>query len=101
MPPAEHDEVVALVSHLPHLLAAALVNFVCAQNADSLNFCGNGFRDTTRVASGSPEMWTEILRVNREPLKRSLRAMIENLNETLKLLDTGDENALTRFLERA
>ena len=101
LPPAEHDEVIALVSHLPHLLAATLVNFVCARNADSLNFCGNGFRDTTRVASGPPEMWAEILRSNREPLKKSIRAMIENLNEVLTLLHNADETPMRQFLARA
>jgi prephenate dehydrogenase len=101
LPPEEHDEVVALVSHLPHLLAASLVNFVCARHADSLNFCGNGFRDTTRVASGQPEMWAEILRANREPLQKSLRAMIENLNQVLTLLNSDDEEPLRQFLARA
>ncbi len=101
LPPAAHDEAVAAVSHLPHLLAAALVNFVCARQPDSLNFCGNGFRDTTRVAAGPPEMWTEILRANREPLQKSLRAMIDSLNEVLTLLNRDDEMPLRQFLARA
>ena len=101
LPPAEHDEVIALVSHLPHLLAATLVNLVCAQNANSLNFCGNGFRDTTRVASGPPEMWNEIFSNNRDALKKSVEAMIEKLRDVLKLLDMDDENRLTRFLKDA
>lgn len=85
--PTEHDEVVALISHLPHLLAATLVNTVSAQNLRAMDFSGPGFRDTTRVASGPPEMWTEIMTVNREPLRKSAEAMIEKLREFITLLD--------------
>lgn len=99
--PSAHDEVVALVSHLPHLLAATLVNFVCAQNPDSLNFCGNGFRDATRVASGPPEMWTEIFSSNRRALKTSVEALIGKLREVVSLLETKDENRMTQFLRDA
>lgn len=99
--PAVHDEVIALVSHLPHLLAATIVNLVCSQNPNSLNFCGNGFRDTTRVASGSAEMWSEILQSNRESLKKSVEAMIEKLHEVLELLDSGDETRMRQFLTEA
>lgn len=101
LPPAEHDEIVALVSHLPHLLAATLVNLVCSQNPNSLNFCGNGFRDTTRVASGPPGMWREIFSTNRMALKKSIEAMIGKLREVEALLDTDDERGMTQFLEEA
>lgn len=99
LPPAEHDEVIALVSHLPHLLAATLVNLVCARNPDSLNFCGNGFRDTTRVASGSPGMWTEIFGGNRAQVKKSVQAMIEKLREVVEFLD--DDAKTHQFLAEA
>lgn len=99
--PSVHDEIVALVSHLPHLVAAAIVNLVCSQNPKWLNFCGNGFRDTTRVASGSAEMWSEILQTNRESLKKSIVAMIGKLREVLELLDCGDEARMKQFLTEA
>jgi len=94
--PAEHDEVIALVSHLPHLIAATLVNLVCAQNANSLNYCGSGFRDTTRVASGPPEMWTGIFGCNRDQLKKSVHAMIEKLQEVATFID--DDGKMRQFL---
>ncbi|MGB8356649.1 MAG: prephenate dehydrogenase/arogenate dehydrogenase family protein [Chthoniobacteraceae bacterium] len=94
--PAEHDEVIALVSHLPHLIAATLVNLVCAQNANSLNYSGSGFRDTTRVASGSPEMWTGIFGCNRGQLKKSVHAMIEKLQEVAAFID--DDVKMKQFL---
>lgn len=97
--PAEHDEVIALVSHLPHLVAATLVNLVCSQNPDSLNFSGNGFRDTTRVASGSPEMWTEIFGGNREQVRKALGAMIEKLRHVAEFID--DDEKMRQFLTEA
>jgi prephenate dehydrogenase len=97
--PAAHDEMVALVSHLPHIAAAALVNLVCAQNANALNFCGPGFRDTTRVASGSPGMWTEILGGNRVQVKKSLEVMIDQLREVVSMMD--DDAKMQRFLAEA
>lgn len=99
--PAVHDEVVAYVSHLPHLLAATIVNLVCSQNRDWLNFCGNGFRDTTRVASGSAEMWSEILQSNRGALRESIVSMIEKLREVLELLNSEDEKRMGKFLTEA
>jgi prephenate dehydrogenase len=102
--PREHDDIIALVSHLPHLLAATLINTVHGENAAATAFCGNGFRDTTRVASGPPAMWAEILDQNREPLKKSVNAMIEKLREFVTLLDSGDSNdrrAVEQFLADA
>ena len=99
--PLEHDEITALVSHLPHLMAATIVNLVCSLHPNSLNFCGNGFRDTTRVASGSAEMWSEILQSNRASLKKSVEAMIEKLQEVVHLLDSNDATRMTHFLNKA
>jgi prephenate dehydrogenase len=97
--PVEHDEIVALVSHLPHLMAATLVNLVCAQNPNSLNFCGNGFRDTTRVASGPPVMWTEIFGGNREQVRKSMHALIEKLQQVVAFMD--DDAKMQQFLTEA
>jgi prephenate dehydrogenase len=99
--PREHDEIVALVSHLPHLLAATLVNTAHGAKPESLGFCGNGFRDTTRIASGPPAMWTEIFEQNREPLQNSVNAMIEKLRDVATLLNSGDSRAVEAFLAAA
>ena len=95
----EHDEMVAWISHLPHVLAAALVEAVGTGNPRAFEFCGPGFRDTSRVAAGPEAMWREILQSNREPVKRSLQAMIEKLQEAEKLLDHSA--ALEAFLADA
>jgi len=96
-----HDEVVAAISHLPHVLAAALVDLVGGSDPQALEFCGPGFRDTTRVAGGPAAMWTEILRTNREPVRKSIEAMVEKLREVVILLDDSDGVAMNRFLNEA
>ncbi|MDR3402937.1 MAG: prephenate dehydrogenase/arogenate dehydrogenase family protein [Chthoniobacter sp.] len=97
--PAAHDEIVALVSHFPHLLAAVLVNLVAEKNGAAFDFAGPGFRDTTRVASGPPEMWTEILRNNHTAVRASVEAMIEKLREIATLLD--HDASMNAFLTQA
>jgi len=97
--PTDHDEIVALISHFPHLLAAVLVNLVAEKNATAFAFAGPGFRDTTRVASGQPEMWTEILRSNHTAVRASVEAMIEKLREIATLLD--QDASMTDILTQA
>jgi prephenate dehydrogenase len=97
--PAQHDEIVALISHFPHLLAATLVNVVSQKNAASFDFSGPGFRDTTRVASGPPAMWAEILRSNHAAVRAAAEAMIEKLREIITLLD--HDAPMTEFLTQA
>jgi len=97
--PAAHDEIVALVSHFPHLLAATLVDLVAKKDAAAFDFAGPGFRDTTRVAAGPPEMWAEILRSNRPAVRASVEAMIEKLREIATLLDHDDQ--MIEFLTQA
>ena len=97
--PAGHDEVVALVSHLPHLLAATLVNTVATRNPAAFDFHGPGFFDTTRVAGGQPELWAEILRTNSAAVRAGAEAMIEKLREITTLLDR--EEPMKEFLNQA
>lgn len=101
LPPADHDTAIGLVSHLPHLIAASLVDFVCAQNPQAIDFCGNGLRDTTRIASGLPEMWTEILATNRAALGAQLEAFIARLQEISRDIASGDDSKLQAFLTNA
>ncbi|XHR28217.1 MAG: prephenate dehydrogenase [Chthoniobacteraceae bacterium] len=101
LPPGEHDAAIGLVSHLPHLIAASLVDFVCAQNRDAIDYCGNGLRDTTRIASGLPEMWTEILATNRAVLGAQLDAFIARLQEISRDIAGGNDAKLKEFLTNA
>ncbi|MDQ8200429.1 prephenate dehydrogenase/arogenate dehydrogenase family protein [Pelagicoccus enzymogenes] len=77
--PDRHDEIVAQVSHLPHLLASSLATFLANRCPAAADYCGNGLRDTTRVASGSPELWREIVAQNRHEVLRALRDFQDHL----------------------
>jgi prephenate dehydrogenase len=96
--PRAHDEAMALISHLPHLAAAALVQTALGENPAALDWRGNGFLDTTRVASGPPAMWAEILLQNRAAVRNAIQAMIENLSEVSKLLDAEETGAIEHYL---
>ena len=98
MSPPAHDEAVAAVSHLPHLLAAVLAGLP----DDAARACaGPGWRDMTRLAAGSPELWTEILSRNRAPVTTAVRQYLERLRGTLELLESGREVDLEAFLHEA
>lgn len=99
--PAQHDELVAGVSHLPHLVAAAVVNVVCREGVQALQFAGPGFRDFTRIAAGAPEMWTEIAVENRQEIGRSLDRLLEELGQVRTALENADAVELRALLKRA
>ncbi|NWK54352.1 prephenate dehydrogenase/arogenate dehydrogenase family protein [Verrucomicrobiaceae bacterium N1E253] len=96
----DHDAVMARISHLPHLLASVGA-MVGLKDPDYGKFAGNGMRDTTRVASGHPGMWAEIMLRNRESLKAPIEESIEHLREMLALLEQSSEEAVTSFLQQA
>lgn len=99
--PQEHDECVALVSHLPHLLAGTLVRTVAAQNPRAFAVVGPGFRDTTRVSSGPPELWVGILRQNAEAVCAALDAMIAKLQDLRQTLAPFSESGIRAALTEA
>lgn len=102
--PSVHDQICALISHLPHLSAAALVNTVEALCPEAFGFCGTGFRDSTRIAGGLPAMWTEILLSNRTAVAESLRrfiSILESAAEQLERADSSAEEEMFRFLNTA
>ncbi len=101
MSPAEHDTLVASISHLPHLVAAALVKMVMGSNEQAGKFCGGGFRDTTRVSAGLEEMWSGILVDNQEAVSDQLGAFIAELGKWKEVIDSLDRDQLRRFLSQA
>jgi prephenate dehydrogenase len=100
MSAAIHDELVARISHVPHLVAAAAAR-VCLSDPSEGRFGGGGLRDTTRVASGNPTMWAEIATENREAIAAPLREMITELTAILTALDHGDQDAARQWLADA
>jgi prephenate dehydrogenase len=89
--PLEHDRIVAAVSHIPHLLASVIVNHAVAHG--DLDLAAGGFRDTTRVAAGSAELWTEILLANRDAVAGQLNPVIEALQKLQAHLRNGNDPA--------
>jgi prephenate dehydrogenase len=92
---------VALMSHLPHLLAALLVNHVWKNNSAALELCGSGFRDTTRIASGSPGLWTDILLSNADAVGEQMQLFRRALEEAEALLAKQDAKNLQALLDDA
>jgi prephenate dehydrogenase len=103
MDPEEHDAVLAAVSHLPHLLAYALVHDVAKRNnsAQLFSFAAGGFRDFTRIASSHPEMWRDICLANRDRLLQELKSYANELGSIRKLLQAGDGAALEKLFSAA
>jgi len=98
----EHDHAVAAISHLPHAVAS-LTAEVALRDGDSLlkEVAGNGFLDTTRIASGHAAMWTEIMLSNREALLTEMKAMQEQCAAFARILESNDEVALLALLQSA
>jgi len=96
MSPEEHDSVFAMVSHLPHLLSYVLVDQVASHpKADQMfQYAGSGFRDFTRIAGSSPEMWRDITMANQARLLRMLDGYIEELHRLRQLLELGDASSI-------
>jgi prephenate dehydrogenase len=101
--PKVHDEFVSRTSHLPHVIAAQLVNLVLRPGHSKMQsmLCANGFRDTTRIASGSPEMWRDIATANRKNLLQALASFESGLREFRRALRSGDETAVAGFFQQA
>jgi prephenate dehydrogenase len=97
---AIHDELVARISHLPHLIAASAAR-VCLKDPSEGRFGGGGLRDTTRVAAGNPTMWAEIVIENREALLGPLRETIADLREILASLEDSQQEQARDWLTTA
>jgi prephenate dehydrogenase len=103
MPAEVHDSIFAAVSHLPHLLAFALVDDIASRpNAEQLfNFAASGFRDFTRIAGSHPEMWRDISLANKTALLSEINAFENELSQLKQLLKNDDANGLQALFERA
>jgi prephenate dehydrogenase len=98
---SEHDRLVAAISHLPHLVAALLIDSIVSHTPAALHVAGPGFRDVTRVVSGSPWLWTEILLANRLALLEHIANFRDTLEAVSRFLELADAKSLQAFLEAA
>jgi prephenate dehydrogenase len=98
--PVTHDRAAAAVSHLPHLVADALVDAVLRMDPAFLDIAARGFRDTTRIAASSPPIWREIFQDNRVALAEAVAAFRKSLDHLEDMLGAGDAAAVEAELER-
>ena len=103
MSPQAHDAAYAAVSHLPHLIAFALINGITGQDhgKDYMSLAGPGFRDFTRIAASDPKMWRDILIANREELLAQSKIFQETLQSLEQLISSSSGDALEARIEQA
>jgi len=99
--PDEHDRIYASVSHMPHLLAYLIVNTIADIDSSYLKFSGQGFIDTTRIASSSPELWRDICILNKDNLLESIEIFKKNLDRVSQYLRANDSESLERDFKKA
>lgn len=104
MDPDLHDRILAVVSHLPHVLAYAMVNTLrrsAVDSVDPIDYCGGGFKDFTRIASSRPEIWRDICLVNRRAIGKSLTEYMRTLERLRKWIRQGKGHLLEREFAQA
>jgi prephenate dehydrogenase len=98
MQPGEHDRIYARISHLPHIVAAALIN---ANDEKLLKFAGKGFIDTSRIASGPENIWSDILMTNKSNIIKGIDRVIVELEKMKDALGQDDERKVNKLLTQA
>jgi prephenate dehydrogenase len=98
MGPDEHDRVFANISHLPHVVAAALIN---ANSSETLKFAGKGFVDTSRIASGPANIWADVLLTNAGNTIRGIDRIVAELEKVKKAIESGNKRQVEHLLEAA
>jgi len=98
MTPRDHDRILAMTSHAPHVVAAAVA---AATPAEARPFTAGGWRDTTRIAAGDPELWADILLDNASPVARALSRIAGVTEKILDALEASDRRRLVSLLTRA
>jgi prephenate dehydrogenase len=104
MPAARHDDMVAMVSHVPHLTAAALMTLAseaAAEQATLLRLAAGGFRDMTRIAAGHPGIWPDLCLDNRVAITETLDRLLGAVGGLRAMVASGDREAILAVLERA
>lgn len=98
--PEAHDEIVAHISHLPHLVASSLCSYLSTKDSAWKQLVGDGLRDTTRVAAGDPTLWQQILEQNRDEVLRAIEGFQNELESFKGILEANDTASLTARLNQ-
>ena len=103
MSAARHDNILAQTSHLPHLLAYALVEALTSRGdtMEVLKFAAGGFRDFSRIAASDPIMWRDIFKANRTEVIKALDRFLEEISSLRQLVSNGDSDAMEKVFKRA
>ena len=103
MTPESHDAAFAAVSHMPHLIAFALMHAIINQpnGKEYLNLAGPGFRDFTRIAASDPKMWRDVLMANRHELIEQCKVFQRSLFNMLQLIEDGQSEPLEEMIDQA
>jgi prephenate dehydrogenase len=97
----DHDRILGAVSHLPHVVAYALVNAVTSFRKDALDYAGGGFRDFTRIAASHPVMWRDIVLANRESVLAGIDATLAELSRMREWIERSEGHALEEAFLKA
>ncbi len=98
MTPTEHDRIFANVSHVPHVTAAAIIN---ANDKNELKFAGKGFMDTSRIASGPTNIWSDVLLTNVNNTTKGIDKIIAELIKIKKAIQKQNKQEIEQLLEKA
>ncbi len=101
MDPFKHDEIYAIVSHFPHIVAYALVNTVGDVDSKYIGYAGQGFKDTTRIALSSPEMWRDISIFNKDNIIKMLDVFRDNLDNMSQYLKENNTSGIEKEFLKA
>ncbi len=97
---SKHDEIVAHISHLPHVLASSLGAFLSGRPKDWIKMSGQGLKDTTRIAEGDSELWCQIIKMNKSSLNECLGLWINSIQDFKSNLENGNWEMVKEFLEK-
>ncbi|MCH8028763.1 MAG: prephenate dehydrogenase/arogenate dehydrogenase family protein [Candidatus Dadabacteria bacterium] len=103
MEPQVHDRIFGFVSHLPHVVAYALINAVAAQDdpPGMMGYSGGGLRDYTRIAESSPEMWRDIVLMNRDNVLSAIKEFKAALEKIERMVESGDSQGLEEEFQKS
>jgi prephenate dehydrogenase len=101
MTPESHDDLLGMTSHLPHMLAFSLVNYLISQHPEASVYAAGGFKDFSRIASGDAIMWRDICLHNRDAIITHLKNYQESLNTLVDAIDSKDEEQLESLFRKA
>lgn len=101
MDPFRHDEIYAAVSHLPHIIAYSIVNTINDIDNRYIEYAGQGFKDATRIALSSPELWRDISIFNKDNLLKMISIFRNNLDAISRCLEEGNESGIEKEFQRA